>query len=499
MKKEKLLFCFILLFSIGEFQIKAQNVAINSTGVAPAASSMLDVSSTTMGMLVPRMTSVQRIAIPAPATGLYVYDLTTSTFWYFDGVVWVNMGSAAANWLLTGNTLAGTEFIGSNNAQPFVVRTSGIERMRVTPAGFVGVGTIAPVAMMHVVNTAATGTAVTGSMPNVTGHLGYVNNIALGSFGTVPGCGVFAADPTSNNYPSLVSVSSGAANYASLISFSDIWIGGFFGVDNASAIYNPPCVYGQLNETGSVGGFQPGVEGYHNRTSGGNPGYSVGVEGIAVGNQQDGMGIMGQYSGSGTGVRCGGYLTAGGNFDYVADNILNRKITGNGTVSEIIPTEDHGRIMLTCPESPEYWYQDYGTVQLINGHAHVNLDPILSDIIIVDSANALKVFLQVNMTDCNGVAVVNKSANGFDLVEVNGGNHSGEVDYQIIARPKTNYGEGRFPQGPGPAGGPKEIPAAAKAQNSGNRDTMFRWPADQTVYGYTLIQPQPVAAQPKKR
>ena len=24
-------------------------------------------------------------------------------------------------------------------------------------------------------------------------------------------------------------------------------------------------------------------------------------------------------------------------------------------VAEIVPTEDHGRIMLTCPESPEYW------------------------------------------------------------------------------------------------------------------------------------------------
>jgi hypothetical protein len=73
------------------------------------------------------------------------------------------------------------------------------------------------------------------------------------------------------------------------------------------------------------------------------------------------------------------------------------------------------------------------------------------------------------------------------------------VDYQIIARPKTNYGEGRFPQGPGPAGGPKEIPAAAKAQNSGHRDTMFRWPADQTVYGYVLPAIAPTAPQPVKR
>ena len=37
----------------------AQNVGINGTGAAPNASSMLDVVSTTKGMLIPRMTSAR--------------------------------------------------------------------------------------------------------------------------------------------------------------------------------------------------------------------------------------------------------------------------------------------------------------------------------------------------------------------------------------------------------------------------------------------------------
>ena len=49
-----------------------QNVGIGTT--TPDASSMLDVTSTSKGMLVPRMTTAQRTAIAAPTNGLLVYD-----------------------------------------------------------------------------------------------------------------------------------------------------------------------------------------------------------------------------------------------------------------------------------------------------------------------------------------------------------------------------------------------------------------------------------------
>ena len=40
--------------------------------ITPHASSVLDVSSTTQGMLTPRMTTLQRTAIASPADGLMV-------------------------------------------------------------------------------------------------------------------------------------------------------------------------------------------------------------------------------------------------------------------------------------------------------------------------------------------------------------------------------------------------------------------------------------------
>ena len=76
-----------LIVFTSSFYMHAQNVGINGTGAAPNASAMLDIESTTSGLLTPRMTSTQRTAIATPATGLFVYDTTVGNFYYFDGVI----------------------------------------------------------------------------------------------------------------------------------------------------------------------------------------------------------------------------------------------------------------------------------------------------------------------------------------------------------------------------------------------------------------------------
>ncbi|MEO5681822.1 MAG: tail fiber domain-containing protein [Chitinophagaceae bacterium] len=75
----------------------AQSVGINTTGNQPNASSILDVSSTSKGLLIPRMTAAQRIAIASPAKGLLVFqDDAVSSFFYYDGSAWAPITSAAA-------------------------------------------------------------------------------------------------------------------------------------------------------------------------------------------------------------------------------------------------------------------------------------------------------------------------------------------------------------------------------------------------------------------
>jgi trimeric autotransporter adhesin len=84
--KNSILIVICLLFAT---HITAQNVGINETGAAPAASAILDVSAVNKGILVPRLPNHATIA--APATGLLVYNTTTNTFWYFNGVIWVEI------------------------------------------------------------------------------------------------------------------------------------------------------------------------------------------------------------------------------------------------------------------------------------------------------------------------------------------------------------------------------------------------------------------------
>lgn len=56
--------------------------------VTPDSSAMLDIVSKNKGLLIPRMTSAERIAIPSPAKGLMVFDITDVSFWFFNGTQW---------------------------------------------------------------------------------------------------------------------------------------------------------------------------------------------------------------------------------------------------------------------------------------------------------------------------------------------------------------------------------------------------------------------------
>ena len=62
------------------------SVGIGTT--TPAASSLLDVTSTTKGFLPPRMTTTQINAISSPAAGLVVYNTTLAVLCFYDGTGW---------------------------------------------------------------------------------------------------------------------------------------------------------------------------------------------------------------------------------------------------------------------------------------------------------------------------------------------------------------------------------------------------------------------------
>ena len=74
--------------------VYAQNVGVGTS--SPDNSAKLDVSSTDGGLLIPRMTEVQRDAIATPATGLMIFQTDgTAGFYYYDGTAWTAIGSGS--------------------------------------------------------------------------------------------------------------------------------------------------------------------------------------------------------------------------------------------------------------------------------------------------------------------------------------------------------------------------------------------------------------------
>ena len=64
-------------------------VSINNDGSLPDNSAILDIKSQDKGLLVPRMTTTQIQAITNPATGLIVFNITTSCLNFYTGIAWM--------------------------------------------------------------------------------------------------------------------------------------------------------------------------------------------------------------------------------------------------------------------------------------------------------------------------------------------------------------------------------------------------------------------------
>jgi hypothetical protein len=136
MKTKVISFLLLIILMIAGRSAMSQ-VSINSAGAPPAASAMLDVSSASMGILIPRMTLVERDAIGSPATGLLVYVTTDNLYYYYDGVGWRRLvADYDDDWIIAGNDMR-----------------SGV-------TGNVGIGTGSPGSKLSVLEIDLTGSSV---------------------------------------------------------------------------------------------------------------------------------------------------------------------------------------------------------------------------------------------------------------------------------------------------------------------------------------------------
>ncbi|NTW31288.1 MAG: hypothetical protein HGB12_01410 [Bacteroidetes bacterium] len=183
-------------FILSTFYSLAQSggVAINATGNAADNSAMLDVNATNQGMLIPRMTTIQRDSIPykcscTPAQGLQIFNTTTNCFEFYLGTKWQSTVCGCTSAPAAAGSISGTATVcpGQNAVLYSVSAISG--------------------ATSYIWSYSGTGAVIVGSTNTV---IVYFSGTATSGNLTVMGANACGNGNVSDNYA--ISVNSTAPN-----------------------------------------------------------------------------------------------------------------------------------------------------------------------------------------------------------------------------------------------------------------------------------------------
>jgi hypothetical protein len=114
-------------------------------------------------------------------------------------------------------------------------------------------------------------------------------------------------------------------------------------------------------------------------------------------------------------------------------------LTADGGKAAVVPFPDGSKRVLYSMESPELWFEDFGTAKLKNGRAVVKLDANFASVI----KRGYLVFLTPE-GDCRGLSVRRKRAANFEVRELAGGKSSVAFSYRIVGRRKDIRRQARF-------------------------------------------------------
>jgi len=247
-----------------------QNVGINANNAVPDASAMLDVVSTSKGLLIPRVALIATNAaapVTSPATSLVVYNTATAGtapnnvwtgFYYWDGTKWVRIQDVndGTDWHVIGNGGTTTaNFLGTTDGVPLNFRVNNQK------AGRIGV--------------AADGSAFLGYQAgnaddlsnNKNTFVGYQSGAATTTGFTNSGIGyqslnknTTGSSNTSAGYQSLFSNTTGYQNTAD--GYQALY-------SNTTGYQNSAAGYQTLyNNIGGYGNSASGYQALYNNTSG---------------------------------------------------------------------------------------------------------------------------------------------------------------------------------------------------------------------------------------
>jgi hypothetical protein len=193
--------------------------------------------------------------------------------------------------------------------------------------------------------------------------------------------------------------------------------GALSGVTGISNTQGPPVPMNIPTIAGVVGtaGARPGVIGTSDAL--------MGVFGFSTGN----AGVVGQ--------------TANPN-SFAGFFAGNAVVTGTLTAAvknAMVAFPDGSQRVLHCMESPEHWFEDFGTAKLQRGRAEVKLDPDFAKLITRD----YRVFLTPE-GDCRGLYVRRKSPASFEVRELMGGESGIAFSNRIVGRRRDITRHRRF-------------------------------------------------------
>lgn len=122
------------------------------------------------------------------------------------------------------------------------------------------------------------------------------------------------------------------------------------------------------------------------------------------------------------------------------DVTIEHNLTVLGTKSAVVPIGDIN-CKLYAIESPEVWFEDFGSSKLISGEKRIDIDSMFLQTVIINENNTFKIFIQ-STSECNNLYVEKYDAY-FIVKESNSGTSNATFDYRIIAKRKE-YESKRF-------------------------------------------------------
>jgi hypothetical protein len=193
--------------------------------------------------------------------------------------------------------------------------------------------------------------------------------------------------------------------------------GALSGVTGISGTQGPPAPnFGNVAGVVGTSNAQHGVIGTSNA--------GVGVVGFSI----NSAGVVGQTSNPAA--------LAGAFFGNVG-------VTGTFTAAvknALVPFPDGSKRVLHCMESPDHWFEDFGTAKLKDGRTTVKLDGDFAKVI---KPTGYHVFVTPE-GDCRGLSVRGKTATNFEVRELGGGKSSVAFSYRIVGRRRDITRHQRF-------------------------------------------------------